>query len=447
MDNARTDTDVSNIRLRLPDRTQVIMKVESPDELIPAGHPARIVWRVVESMDFSGFLTLIKARDGVCGRNATGPALLAALWLYATIRGVGSARELARLCLESKPYLWLCGGVTVNHHLLSDFRVDHAEVLDALFTRSIASLVDQGLVKVKRISQDGTRVRACAGGSSFRRKDRLNELLEKAGQHVAQAKALLEDPARSAGLSARKKAARKRAAEERCQRIEQAIAALPKLEKQQKKLEKKVAQKDKARKLKEPRASTTARLSSPKSDADARVMKMPNGGFNPAVNMQFAIDTESRAVVGVDVVAQGTDHHLAEPMRQQVERRTGQKVQEHLIDGGYLVKDEVERAAAEGVTLFVPPKPPRNKENRGSEYDPMPGESQTLTDWRSRMGSEPGQEIYRQRAATSETVNADLKAHRGLDRLRVRGLKKAKCVALWMALAYNLMHFGMQMTG
>jgi len=439
MNTHRPDPDVASVRLRVPDRTQVVMKIEAPDELIAAEHPARVVWQVVASMDLSAFHLPIKARAGVCGRDATDPRLLVSLWLYATIRGVGSARELARLCLESRPYQWLCGGVTVNHHLLSDFRVEDAEALDGLFTRSIASLVDKGLVTVKRISQDGTRTRACAGASSFRRNERLNELLEQARQQVAEVKALLEDPARSAGLSAKKKAARRRAARERQARVEQAIAALPELEKKQEKLAKKVAQKDKAKKLKEPRASTT--------DAEATVMKMANGGFNPALNIQFAVDTASRAVVGVDVVNQGTDHHLSEPMRQQVQQRTGRKVQEQLVDGGYLVKEEVERAAAEGVTLYVPPKPPRNKEQRDDAYQPMPGESQMLTDWRARMGSEQGQAIYRQRAATSETVNADVKAHRGLDRLRVRGLTKAKCVALWLALAYNLMHFAPALIG
>lgn len=438
MKNNGPATDTASVRLRVPDRTQVEMKVESPDDLIPADHAARSVWQVAASMDLSAFLQPIKARDGVCGRDSTDPRLLVAMWLYATIRGVGSAREVARLCRESKPYLWLCGGVTLNHHLLSDFRVDHATALDALFTRSIATLVDKGLVTVRRISQDGTRVRACAGASSFRRGVRLEELLEEARQQVENVKALLLDPAKSAGLSAKMKAAKTRAARERQQRVEEAIAALPALEKKQEKLAKKVSKKDKAKKIKAPRASTT--------DAESRVMKMPNGGFNPALNMQFAVDTESRAIIGVEVVAQGTDNHLSEPMRKQVEERTGLKVQEHLIDGGYLVKEEVERAEAGGVTLFVPPKPPRDKEKRGDEYAPMPGESQVLTDWRERMGSAEGQTIYKERASTVETVNADVKTHRGMDRLRVRGTKKAKCVALWLALAYNVIHFAAALT-
>lgn len=421
-------------RLRRPDRAQVEMKIESPDDLVPANHQVRTVWAVVKAQDLSAFLQPVVARDGVCGRNSTDPALLIALWLYATIRGIGSARELARLCLESRPFQWLCGGVTVNHHLLSDFRVGHAEALDGLLTRMIAGLVDKKLVKVYRISQDGVRVRACAGAASFRREERLEKLLEEAKKVVADTKALLDNPAESAKLSAKKKAAKTRAARQREQRIEQAIAALPALEQKQKKLEKKVAAKDKEKKLKEPRASTT--------DADAKVMKMANGGFNPAVNVQFAVDTESRAVLGVEVSREGNDHHLSEPMRRQVEERTGQKVKEHLLDGGYLVKEQIEQAAAEGVNVYVPPKPPRNKDKRGSEYDPMPGESQALIDWRARMGSEAGKEIYKERAATSERLHADLRANRGLDRMRVRGLDKTKCIALWMALTSNLILFG-----
>lgn len=423
--------DVRPVRLRLPDRLQTQMVVQCPDDLIPEGHQARVIWQVCQSQDLSEFCEPIKAREGRCGRDATSPALLVSLWLYAAVRGVGSARELARLCKESRPFQWLCGGVSVNHHTLSDFRVDHGAALDALFTRILATLVEKGLVKVYRISQDGTRVRACAGASSYRREQRLQKLLEDAKQQVEELKKLLEDPEQSAGLSAKKKAARTRAARERQQRIEQAIERLPELKKKQQKLAKKKSKKEKQG-LKEPRASTT--------DAQATVMKMSNGGFNPAVNVQLATDPQSRAIVGVEVSGEGNDHHLAGPMRQQVEQRTGQKVHEHLVDGGYQVKEEIEQAASEGVTMYVPPKPPR-KQASGSEFKEQRGEGPALTQWRQRMGSVAGQEVYKQRASTSETVNGDLRTHRGLGPMLVRGLKKARCIALWCALAYNVMHF------
>ena len=157
----------SKVRLRKPDRLQMGMMVCCPDDLVSRSHPVRRVAAFVQKVDLSGFCEPIKAREGNAGRDATDPALLVGLWLYGNIRGIGSARELARRCTEQGPFQWLCGGVGVNHHLLSDFRVEHGQALDELFTATIASLVDKGLVKVKRISQDGVRVRASAGAGEF----------------------------------------------------------------------------------------------------------------------------------------------------------------------------------------------------------------------------------------------------------------------------------------
>ena len=425
----------TDVRLRQPDRNQMAMELICPDGLVEADHPVRVIWRVVCGLDLSRFYEPIKAREGHGGRDATDPRLLVALWLWAATDGVGSARELARLCGESSPYRWLCGGVSMNHHTLSDFRVGLGAALDELFTQVIVSLVDKKLVSVHRVTQDGVRVRACAGAGSFRRKDRLRRLHAQAREHVAALAKLLDDPEQSAALSCRKKAAMERAAAEREQRIGQAIAQLPELEARQAKLAKRVSKKDKAAgKLKEPRASTT--------DADARVMKMADGGFRPALNVQLAADTASRAILGVEVVNAGVDTQQLEPMRQQVENRTGGKVREHLADGGYLTFDDVDAAAEQGVTLYVPPKPPRDPQKNGTQYEPRKSDSPAVKDWRQRMGAGPAKEIYKERAATSETVNADLTSFRGLVQLTVRGLAKARCAVLWCALAYNLMHFG-----
>lgn len=425
------------VRLRRPDRSQVEMVVRCPDDLIPAGHRARVIWAFTGRVDLSAFAAPIRAVEGGPGRDATDPRLLFALWLYAYTRGVGSARELARLCRRHDAYRWLCGGVSVNHHTLGDFRTAHGAALDALFTRVIATLVDQGLVKVTRISQDGTRVRACAGAGSFRREGRLEQLLAEARAHVEELSRQLDDPAAAAGLSAKRKAARERAARDRLERIEAAAAQMPGLKSRQEQSAKDAGNGERGKRIraKEPRASTT--------DAEARVMKMPDGGFRPAVNVQLAVDTESRAIVGVDVTNEGSDSAgLSEPMREQVERRSGgRKVGQHLLDGGYLKLDDIGRAHEAGVELFVPPKPARNAANRGRELEPKPRDSDAVLAWKARMRGEDGKEVYKRRASTSETVNADLKGHRGLVQLTVRGLAKARCVALWAALAYNVMHF------
>ena len=412
------------------------MVVQCPDDLVGIQHSVRLVMAVVEKLDVSRFCEPIKAREGFAGRDATDPRLLVALWLYASIRGIGSARELARRCEESAPFRWLCGGVTVNHRLLSDFRTDHADALDELFTQVIASLVDKEVVQVSRIRQDGVRVRVNAGASRFRREERLEELLQKAREQVAELRRQVDSP-EYARLTARQKAARQRAAVEKQHRLEQAIEQLPELKQKQSEAEKRAGDGVHGQKVRErqPRVSTT--------DALARRMKMPNGGFNPAVNVQLATDNESRAIVAVAVTNEGVDSvGLSEPMRAQVEPRSGGKVEQHLLDGGYLRIADIEQAHEQGVELWVPPKPARQPRRRGRELEPKPGDSEAVLAWKRRMASAEGKEIYRQRAATSETVNADLRSYRGLTQLTVRGLAKAKCVALWCALAYNVMHFG-----
>jgi transposase len=404
------------------------------DDLVPPRHPVRTVPQVVERLDLARFCDPIKAREGVAGRDATDPKLLIALWLYACIRGIGSARELARQCEENAAFRWLCGGVTVNHRLLSDFRTDQGEALDELFTQVVAALVDKEVIQVSRVSQDGVRVRVGAGASSFRREQRVEKLLEEARQHVEELKKQRDSSA--ASVTKRQQAVRERVAKEKQQRLEQAMEELPELKKKQEEAAKKAGQGKTGQKIREtePRVSTT--------DPEARRMKMPNGGFNPAVNAQLATDTESRAIVGVEVSNEGSDSSgLSEPMRKQVEERTGQKVEQHLVDGGYMRKEDIEAAHAQGVELFVPPKPARNPGNRGRELEPKPGDSEATLAWKQRMASEEGKEIYKQRAATSETVNADLRTYRGLSQILVRGLAKAKCVVLWCALAYNVMHF------
>jgi transposase len=424
------------VRLRKAERLQLSMEPHCIDDLVGGLHRVRTVMAVVERLELSGFCERIRAREGQAGRDATDPRLLVGLWLYGCTRGIGSARELARRCEESAPFRWLCGGVGVNHRLLSDFRIDHSDALDELFTQVLATLVDKKLVRVRRISQDGVRVRVSAGSSSFRREERLQQLLEQARQHVMKLRKQLDSPAESGAVTARQKAARKRAAESRQQRLEQAIAQLPELKQKQAEAAQRAGKGkcgDQIR-AKQPRVSTT--------DGDTRVMKMANGGYSPGVNVQLATDTQSRAILGVEVSNEGSDSAgLSEPMRQQVEQRTGGKVEQHLVDGGYLRTEDIVQAHQQGVELFVPSKPARNPENRGRELEPKPSDSEAVQAWKRRMASKEGQEIYKQRAATSETVNADLRTYRGLAPFTVRSLNKIKCVTLWCALAYNLTHF------
>ena len=160
-------------RYETANRAQVELTPTDLEGLLPPGHAARLVWRFVEGLDLTAFYAQIRAREGGAGRPPIDPKILVALWLYATIDGVGSAREVDRLCDAHDAYRWLRGGVSVNYHTLSDFRVAHQAALGDLLTQSIASLRHRGVVTLARVAQDGTRIRASAGTGSFRREGTL----------------------------------------------------------------------------------------------------------------------------------------------------------------------------------------------------------------------------------------------------------------------------------
>jgi len=171
-------------RVSRPNRAQIEWRPVALDSLLGEDHEARLIWAWVMGLDLSPMYGSIQAVTGEAGRRAIDPAILLALWLYATLKGVGSARELNRLCEEHVAYQWLCGGVSVNYHTLADFRVDQEAYLDQLLVQSIAALTAEGLVKLERVAQDGKKIRASAGSSSFHRQQTLEKHVEQAQEQV-----------------------------------------------------------------------------------------------------------------------------------------------------------------------------------------------------------------------------------------------------------------------
>jgi transposase len=403
-------------RVLCADRRQLEWRAYDLEALLPEDHRARTIWMMVERLDLGAFYAPLRARGSTAGRPAIDPKILVALWLYATSDNVGSARRLAQLCESHDAYRWICGGVAVNHHTLSDFRVGHEKALDELMTQVLGVAAHRGLLDLRRTSQDGMRVRASAGAASFRREKSLEACLEEARAAVVETKRQADEP--DTQRSSREKAARERAARERLARVERALAELPK-----------------ARAAKEKKDRENARVST--TDAEARVMKMGDGGFRPAYNVQLATDNESRMIVGVDLTNSGSDMGLTEPMLDDIERRTGRRPVEHLVDGGFTKLDSIDKAAEEGTTVYAPVPTPRRKDI--DPHAPKEGDSPSVAEWRARMGTPTAKEIYKERAATAETTNADLRVHRALDRFIVRGKTKVLSVVLWSALAYNVL--------
>jgi transposase len=403
-------------RIKMPIRNQVEITNGTLDDCLPEDHKVRWVWAYVEKLDLSKFLDKIKSVESHPGAPAIDPRILFALWLYAFIEGIISARMINKYCNEHIAFKWICGNVSVNEHSISDFRTQYGDAFDDILTQSIGVLSHQGAINIERAAQDGMKVKAHAGKASFRREKTLKEHLKKAEDYVRE---LRKDFKENPGMySQRQVSAKKRAAEERVRTIEKAIEELEKHRTQkainQKKNNKSFTEKDKQ----DMRAS--------KTDPQARVMKMPNAGYSPAYNVQFASDCKSKAIVGVQVVQAGNDYGQLAPMQRQLIKRYGKAAPELLADAGFLEKEDVKEASKYS-TLYIP-----------SDHIQENNKFQAMLDLKERMETLEAREIYKERCETAEFVNARVRT-RGLVQVLVTGLEKVQALATLFAIGQNML--------
>jgi transposase len=408
-------------RLREPRRDQIALRAVDIESLIGEDHRVRVIWTYVEGLDLSELENRIKARGERPGHPATSPRLLLALWLCANSDGVGSARALERLCESHDVYRWLCGGVSVNYHTLSDFRVGSADLLDRLLAEHLAALAEAKLVNLDTLTQDGVRIRASAGAASFRREETLDRQLALAQTVVEKLKGEVE--ARSDAGNERIKAAKERAARERSERVKAAQAALAQIKQQRQEREEK---RGNGKKPKEARASTT--------DPQARVMKMADGGFRPGYNVQVASVAGEQIVVAVEIINSGSDRGLMRPMLKRLRALTGHYPRRHLVDGGFGSADDIEWAHSRGTEVYCPP----TQSKHGSDpYLLRRGDGPGVLAWRARMASKAGQTQYDVRPIC-ECIHARWR-NWDLRQLPVRGVAKVRAVVLWYALTNNIL--------
>lgn len=472
-------------RVVRPVRNQVELVARDLDAFIASDHPVRAVWAFVQDLDLSVLLEQVRAVEHGPGRPAADPYVLFALWMYATVEGVGSARLLDRLTREHDAYRWLRGGVPLDYHTLSDFRVGHVEVLEAQLVAGVAALIEAGLVKLQEVAQDGIRVRASAGAGSYRTPKALRGALEEAEAQVeALRKELEDDPGK---CTRRQAAARERAARERVERITAAQKRFPELEARKKRKGKVIDDDDDAppppaaaaggegASADSAAAEATAPSPEPESpvegedsseaappepepagvvaraarndgtqvrasttDPTADVMKMGDNGYRPAYNGQSCVDTGSGIVLAVTMSNVGSDGPHLLPMVEKIQKDYGRKPSSLLTDGGFVSRENVRALHALGIKYYgPPPKPPRGKGIQYGRYDRRPRDCDVVAEWRARMGTPEAAAIYRRRASTVEWVNAQYR-NRGLQQYRVRGTNKVLAVFLWQALAANM---------
>jgi transposase len=398
------------VRTREPERNQVAIRFEAPEDVLPADHRARVLWHLLGQLDLSPLLAEAKSVEGRQGRDVLSVRMLLTLWLYAISEGIGSGREIERRLKTDPAFQWIVGDQSVGRTKLNEFRVSHRVALDKIFTDVLAVLLHKQLLSLDLVAQDGTRVRASASAPSFRRAESLEACREQAQLHL---RAVLAEDDDEADLRARK--AREAKAREHAERVEAAIAAVKQL--------------DNGRRDSKPRASTT--------DPEARVMKMPDGGFRPAFNVQLATagspEGGPRTIVGARVTNVGSDMGSVKPMLDDIAQRTGRLPETLLADANHASFEDIKDAAARGVEALV--SVPKRSKNAKAQAERAP----EIEAWLKRMETDESKEKFRARASLCELTNAHAKSRFALSTLLVRGIEKVTCVVLLTALVSNLL--------
>ena len=484
------------VRCKAVERNQLLFRTVDVEKLVSPTHRVRALWEFVGQLDLSGFYAEVASVEGQAGRPVWEPRVLLCLWLYAYSDMVNSARELEQLCEYHPVYQWLTGMEVINYHTLADFRVAHQQTLDELFVQVMGVLSHHGLITLKRVMHDGTKIKAAAADKSFRRQATLDSHLERARQQLH---ALSE--ANPEELSTRKAAARKRALRDKQERLQAALQEIEQFKKNQAKPseEKDPAAKDKEP-AKEPRVSTT--------DPQARIMIGAKGAFGPAYNVQISTDAKAKIIVGVGISQCSSDSGELVAAVQRIEENLGEKPEQMVVDGAYPTHDAIEAMAKDGIDL-IGPLPDRNHtsldslKRRGitAEFYPQaftynestdsytcpanktlhfeteekqkggikrryracasvcracpfqaqccPGskkgrsvlrqqKSEAVRAFEAKMQTEEAIKIYKERAGVAETPNAWFKDKFGLRQFRLRGIAKVGMEALWACLTYNI---------
>jgi transposase len=473
-------------KLRLVNRDQLTMAQIDVQHLIDERHAARGIWEVTEGLDLSRYESAIRTRKGEAGRAAWSPQLLIAVWLYGYSQGITSARELERQMEYEPGLMWLSGMEVINHHTLSDFRIDHGEALTDLFTQMLVVLSEAGLVKVRLVAHDGTKIRAQAGVDSFRREATLREKLE-------QARKLVEEDPQADGGNKGQQAAQQRARRERMERAESALEQLKKIQANVK------------------TAEEQERVRVSMSEAEARKMKHGDHAILPSYNTQVSTDADSGVIVGVHVSQSADDSHGLRPAMEEIEKNLGRMPEQVVADGGFTNRESIQMMAEKEIDFYgslpdpkerseaamkshgidpkfaphffilqgetrtaqcpagQPMKYLRRNKKRGDFYDTYRAsgadcmacawqkqccpknaakgrivsfrgeEREQIAEFRKKMASEDGQRIYKRRGATAEFPFAWIKERMKLRKFRLFGLRKASMEALWASMAYNVM--------
>lgn len=421
-------SNTNDLKLIGPCRTQYEMQFGDLEALLPPEHLARSIWEFVEAMDTRPCFSYVNTFKYCAGRPMTSPKILLALWLYTILDGNCSARKLEELCKNHNAYRWIVGRAPINRTMLAAFRSKDTLKFEDLLTNCLAVMVKAGLIEDKDFAQDGTKIKANAGNNSFRSETSLKTLKEKMMVYIQQLK--------DAENEYDKRAINKKTAiaEERLRRIDEALDVLEK----EREIKKENAKKNRVSPpsdddLNGMRASTT--------DPIVRRMKMGDGGYRLAYNVQLATGLDSRVIYGVDVVTTldpGTSPRMMAKVHSRLAKLNMLPPKNWVCDAAYSGSDDINTVAKlfPNCRYYAPPQV--NKGIDPKKYRKT--DSEAIKNWRDMIGTDETKEIYKKRCSTAEFSNAQLKNF-GLSEFLVRNIEKVKGMAILHAIAQNVSRF------
>lgn len=432
MNNNRQKSCSHRYKTYSPCRDQYEIQHLCLNDLIPDDHRARRIWTYVETINSDPCFDQVRSMYGGLGQPTTCPKVLLALWLYAYTEGVNSGRKLEELCKSHDGFRWITGGVPINRTMLSRFRASNTAMFHQLLTNGLAIMVHAGLLTSEDMCQDGTRLQAAAGFATYRREDTLRKLLKTAEEYVREVEQISKEEA--AALGAKKMAAMKQAAEEKKDKLN---SALKELEQHRADLERN----RKRRRKGKPSSEELRNVRASHVDPSARKMKMGDGGYRIAYNVQFVTSGQSRVIVGAHVVNTLDSGTMPIAAEQVIKRlaKIGLPIPANWVaDSAYSSKEDIDQMANlfPDVTVVAPAKVNKNVDPK----EPKNEDSEAVADWRKRLDTLEFKNIYSQRCSTTEFSNMQTK-RMGMNRLMIRGLQKVTSSVLLYAIAQNMMRY------
>ncbi len=417
-------------------RNQIEFKIESLDSSLPLDHDARTIWKFVNLLDLSKAEEAIASLKDYSGRPTIHPKIIISLWIYGISKGIVSGRKIAENCKDHRGFAWICGGISIGHHVLSNFRSKHCELFEDLVVQTISILVSEELIELKEVAQDGVKINANASKESFRRKPTLKK--KKAAIMKNKAEIIkyiqeLEDQQKKGLLLKEEKRKKKR-------ELTEALKKEKRINETLKELENFKNQKNKNRskhKNKKLSNKEVRKLRSSTTDPESRKMRMADGSFKAAYNFQIATEVNSELALGVRGTQNGTDGGEMLLMYQHLMDKHGKTIKSYIVDDGYTNISDVQALYEQGTHVYMPTEGKSKSKREKILSEDYKGESEAAIEWVKRMETEEAKEIYKKRIRVSETINAYFRNH-GLGQMLVRGLRKSAGVVNLFCLAYNM---------